>query len=1107
MISLQFLFFTAETSKKHTCRSNEDCAITNIGGFLKRVCYKEKENWYYHMCANSGIRYEQGGSLDMITGSYTISSVSTLCEDDPYAYQACGFNPQTTTASHAFLCGGYFNYDSEQGVAHFRKCDPDCENSGIDIEDSTSQPMTAVTFTVFSLSAQFSELSVCDDKCDSEKCVDESICNGYTYGIYCSGRYICLSWICDGSEDCENNEDESNCDTTETTQQTCRIYGGDLIVPLHPYTRCGVFETDFWSIFPYCSNFHDQTNCSDVGRIGGYCYVNGFWSSVSKYVVCDSALMQGQAVSLCDDSLDWECSSLQGESTNCIIHKHKLCDGVIDCADSSDEIADICTITTGEYFQCYRSFSPSKFMEIPFSWILDNQVDCTNGQDEQTFGLIKECGVDETFRMVYGKRNCPDVFLCPGDVNGNNLVEFDLLCDGLPSCEVEERVCALSRDFPKIKKTAVVGNCSVRDLCSIVERPKNTGCQIKKFGGPSEDVFGVEIMVNVPVAKVNCSRLFGEYYVFLSCMDLCLNSTCPLEARPLEHYVCPYSFSDRVYTLAKNSYLTFVTMTEEGKYENTHFQCRNKRCVTYNQVCDLVDDCGDMSDERNCTNHMVCKNTQDKINVKEHLISPSQKCDGIFDCFDLSDECNESCGKEILESWYLKLTCWILGVSAAVLNIITTIKTASSIKDGGTGNMVSTRILVCLIGFGDFLIGVYLIVLSVFDSFIHGKDYCRRQPEWLSGYTCVLLGVISTIGSQLSLFAMTSLSLIRVSGIVNSSLTAPKQVNKGMMLKIGLIVLAVVTCSLAVAFTPLVPAFEDYFVQGMFYDPEYKIFIGFPNKVKHLEILGAYYKNETFSSDLSWSDIGSKVDNMFSKDYGTVSRSAVHFYGNDGVCLFKYFVRSDDPRRSRGADDAISDIDVKVNIMVWIMLGINLFCFLLITLSYTVISIKTWRSAKSSGQDENPEIVRQNQSLQNRITILIGTDFASWVPFIIVSALHNGGKIDSTDWYAPFAMIVLPINSVINPLLYDNSIRDFFGWIVSGVYNFIRESRLVRFVRQIRPNNKEDKISGRKSGRKIAESTSAISGTRGNERQTVNISSVVSALQTNTMLVDDDSRK
>ncbi|XP_063677730.1 low-density lipoprotein receptor-related protein 2-like [Bolinopsis microptera] len=918
--------FPDDNSKQQTCQnpekegkvSNEDCTVSKIGGFLKRVCYKEKENWYYHKCANSDINYEQGGTLNMITGSYTISSVSTLCEDDPYAYQACGFNSKTTTGSHAFLCGGYFSYDSEQGVAHFQKCDLDCENSGI--RDLTSQP-TAVTLTVFSLSARFSELSVCDDKCDSEKCVDESICNGYTYGLYCPGRYVPPNWICDGQKDCENGEDESNCDIIDKTKQTCIKFKTDQIAPLPTHIRCSVFKFDqYMDTFPYCSNFQDQTNCSDVGRIGGYCYVNGFWSSVSKYVVCDSALMQGQIVSLCDDYLDGECLSAPGKSTNCIIHKHKLCDGVIDCGDSSDEIADTCKITTGEYFQCYRSFNPAKLMEIPFSWILDNQVDCTNGQDEQTFGLIKECGVNETFRMVYGKRTCPDVFLCPGDVNGNNLVEFDLLCDGVPSCEVEEQVCALSRDFPRITKTAEVGNCSVRDLCTIVERPKNTGCQIKNFGGPSEDVFGVEIMLNVPVAKVNCSRLFGEYYVFLSCMGLCLNSTCPLDARPLEHNICPYSFSDRVYTLAKNSYLTFVTMTEEGKYENTHFQCKNKRCVTYNQVCDLVDDCGDMSDEQACTNHMVCKNTQDKINVKEHLIAPSQKCDGIFDCFDLSDECNESCGKEILESWYLKLTCWILGISAAVLNIITTIKTASSIKDSGTGNMVSTRILVCLIGFGDFLIGVYLIVLSVFDSFIHGKDYCRRQPEWLSGYTCALLGVISTIGSQLSLFAMTSLSLIRVSGIVNSSLSAPKRVNKRLMLKIGLIVLAVVTSALAVALTPLVPAFEDYFVQGMFYDPEYKIFIGFPNKVKHLEILGAYCKNESFSPDMSWSEIGSKVDNMFSKDYGSMSRSAVHFYGNDGVCLFKYFVRSDDPRRSRGADDT-SVIDDKENVMVWLMLG------------------------------------------------------------------------------------------------------------------------------------------------------------------------------------------
>ena len=48
---------------------------------------------------------------------------------------------------------------------------------------------------------------------------------------------------------------------------------------------------------------------------------------------------------------------------------------------------------------------------------------------------------------------------------------------------------------------------------------------------------------------------------------------------------------------------------------------------------------------------------------------------------------------------------------------------------------------------------------------------------------------------------------------------------------------------------------------------------------------------------MSWSEIGKKVDAMW--DQGSLAGSPVHFYGNDGVCLFKYFVRTDDARRSR----------------------------------------------------------------------------------------------------------------------------------------------------------------------------------------------------------------
>ena len=91
-----------------------------------------------------------------------------------------------------------------------------------------------------------------------------------------------------------------------------------------------------------------------------------------------------------------------------------------------------------------------------------------------------------------------------------------------------------------------------------------------------------------------------------------------------------------------------------------------------------------------------------------------------------------------------------------------------------------------------------------------------------------------------------------------------------------------------------------------------------------------------------------------------------------------------------------------------------------------MINIKSQKSSKNSGQNNNPEAIRKNRAMQNRIALIIATDFACWVPFIIISGLHNLETIDVSNWYVTFAMIVLPLNSVINPLLYDNTLREFF---------------------------------------------------------------------------------
>ncbi|XP_053504957.1 ST14 transmembrane serine protease matriptase b [Ictalurus furcatus] len=67
------------------------------------------------------------------------------------------------------------------------------------------------------------------------------------------------------------------------------------------------------------------------------------------------------------------------------------------------------------------------------------------------------------------------------------------------------------------------------------------------------------------------------------------------------------------------------------------FHCENDACISQRLKCDGYDDCGDMSDEKNCVcnkSHITCKNGFCKPNYWH--------CDGVNDCGDNTDE--ENCG-------------------------------------------------------------------------------------------------------------------------------------------------------------------------------------------------------------------------------------------------------------------------------------------------------------------------------------------------------------------------------------------------------------------------------------------------------------------------------
>ena len=360
-----------------------------------------------------------------------------------------------------------------------------------------------------------------------------------------------------------------------------------------------------------------------------------------------------------------------------------------------------------------------------------------------------------------------------------------------------------------------------------------------------------------------------------------------------------------------------------------------------------MDDCGDGSDENSCTNHFQCATSGTFVPLTKH-------CDGKIDCSDLSDECNDQCGKKIIGDYFLKGAGWTIGSLATSLNLIILVHGLWSIHKCKSAVALLNKLLIMSISFGDFLMGSYLLFISAVDAY-YGASYCKRHTEWLTSVSCSTLGVISTIGSQTSLFAMTVLSFTRLLGIKNA-MSIPTGMSKmSCLITIGTI-LVILLAAVFIGVSPLLYTFEDFFVNGVKYNSANSLFLGFPNKQKHYEILEQYYGRFNEPS-LKWSTINSLVDGMFTDYYGGIGRKSLDFYGNDGVCLFKYFVNEDDPQIT----------------FVWVCLLVNFVCFMIIAVSYILINFLTGQSSRKLTDNVNKALKKRNSRVQRKISVIIAT--------------------------------------------------------------------------------------------------------------------------------------
>jgi hypothetical protein len=97
-------------------------------------------------------------------------------------------------------------------------------------------------------------------------------------------------------------------------------------------------------------------------------------------------------------------------------------------------------------------------------------------------------------------------------------------------------------------------------------------------------------------------------------------------------------------------------------------------------------------------------------------------------------------------------------------------------------------------------------------------------------------------------------------------------------------------------------------------------------------------------------------------------------------------------------------------------IAVNFAAFTFMLAAYIAIFIKVRQSSRAV----RSTAVNRESSLAKKVILIILTDFACWMPVIIIGVLSLTKSFDdpSKQVYVWIAVFVLPINSSINPFLY-----------------------------------------------------------------------------------------
>ena len=404
-------------------------------------------------------------------------------------------------------------------------------------------------------------------------------------------------------------------------------------------------------------------------------------------------------------------------------------------------------------------------------------------------------------------------------------------------------------------------------------------------------------------------------------------------------------------------------------------------------------------------------------NGKPLFVPRTKVVDGKPDCDDQSDECPESyfiqtgisSREELIKLLAFRILIWFMALCALLGNALVAIRTIKSLDfksfgSSGKSNVGNVnKLLILNLSISDFLMGIALLIIVVETVIFSGK-YCLNDKPWRSGRTCQLIGVLVALSSETSVLTLVCLASYRLYTIY-----WPYQ-SRFVRLPMLAIWLLIVWCtSLAVAALPLAASLSRDMITSMwiennkFFLTDILSFTDLKKFAQRITILKGANSSEHLPND--WYGLVDYLTITFPDEAPKV-KGYFGYYGSSGLCI---------PRFYRTTGDT-SDI----NTLSSVVITFNFVAMVYIAACYTAVFKRTTKQRVDQSNSKAQQ--RRQRHTQRKITALILTDMCCWLPICIMTFLSMAGVSLEPAAYAASAVILLPINSSINPIIYTDVI-------------------------------------------------------------------------------------